>query len=59
MRRLLFPSLLAGALSVAPEVACAQAAVGITPSASLASRGDSLKELRSLDAVVQRADAGA
>jgi GWxTD domain-containing protein len=58
MRRLLLPSVLAGALSVAPRVACAQAAPGVVQSASLASRNDSLKELRSLDAVIQRADAG-
>jgi hypothetical protein len=58
MRRLLLPSVLAGALSVAPGVACAQAASGVAPSASLISRSDSLKELQSLDAVIQRADAG-
>ncbi len=58
MRRLLLPSMLAGALMAAPRVACAQAAVGMVPAASLASRSDSLRELQSLDAVVQRADAG-
>lgn len=59
MRRLLLPSVLAGALSVAPQVACAQAAPGIVPAVSLASRSDSLRELRSLDAVVERAGASA
>jgi GWxTD domain-containing protein len=58
MRRLLLPPLLAGALMAAPRVACAQAAVGMVPAASLASRSDSLRELQSLDAVIQRADAG-
>ena len=51
--------MLAGALSVAPSVTCAQIASAIAPSASLASRGDSLHELRSLDEAIQRADAGA
>lgn len=59
MRRLLLPSLLAGALTAAPRVACAQAPVGSVPAASLATRSDSLRELQSLDAVIQRADAGA
>ncbi len=59
MRRLLLPPLLAGALTVSPRVVYVQAAVGMAPVASLASRSDSLRALRSLDAVVQGADAGA
>lgn len=59
MRRLLLPPLLAGALTAAPRVACAQAPVGAAQAASLGSRSDSLRELRSLDAVIRRADAGA
>ncbi|HET7553944.1 MAG TPA: GWxTD domain-containing protein [Gemmatimonadaceae bacterium] len=58
MRRLLLPSVLAGALSVAPRLTYAQAAPGVVPSASLVSRNDSLKQLQSLDAAIQRADAG-
>jgi GWxTD domain-containing protein len=58
MRRLLLPSVLAGALSAAPWLACAQAAAVVAPSTSLASRSDSVRELHSLDAVVRRSDAG-
>ena len=59
MRRVLLPSVLAGALSVAPAVTDAQIASAASQSASLASRGDSLRELHSLDAALQRAGAGA
>ncbi len=59
MRRLLFSILLAGALSPAPHPARAQLPAGGAPAVSLATRSDSLRELQSLDAIIQRADAGA
>jgi GWxTD domain-containing protein len=58
MRRLLLAFMLTGTLSIAPIVASAQTTPATTP-ASLASRGDSLRALRSLDEVIDRDDAGA
>ena len=58
MRRLLLPSVLAGALSIAPVRASAQIA-SAAPPASPVSRTDSLRELHSLDAVILSDGAGA
>lgn len=59
MRRLLSLGLLAGALSAAPDPARAQTPAGSAIGLSLGSRSDSISELRSLDAIVASADAGA